>query len=122
MKSIKQMIQEKREWKAQMKRVNKLPRDYKIVYKEVEKYLFSLSAGDGMDTVAGIYQLIDFLEEGAAQQIPVLDYVGRDVGQFAESFRQSLQTKSWSDSFQTNMQDKVTKQLNKLNREDKHDE
>lgn len=108
---IKKMIANKKEWRAYADRVKKLPKDYQVVYKEVEKYLFNFASGDGLDTVAGIYQLIDFLEEGAQNQIPVLDYVGQDVGEFAENYRKSLATQSWADDWQKKVQKNVAKKL-----------
>lgn len=101
---IKKIIADKKEWRAYAERVKKLPPDYRIVYKEVEKYLFNFSSGDGLDTVAGIYQLIEFLEEGAQNQIPVLAYVGQNVGEFAENYRKSLATQSWADDWHEKLQ------------------
>lgn len=91
---LAQMIRDKKEWRTHMARVKKMPRDYQIVYKEIEKYLFNFSAAPGMATIAGLYQLIDFLEEGVKNKVPVLDYVGRDVGQFAEDYSKSLGAKT----------------------------
>ena len=38
--NIKDIIEEKKEWRAHMARVKALPKDYQIVYKEIQKYLF----------------------------------------------------------------------------------
>lgn len=113
MNPISKMIREKKEWRAFQARVKKMPKDYQIVYKEVEKYLFNFATGSGMDTVNGIYQLIDFLEEGAKAQIPVLDYVGQDVGQFAEDYRKSLDAKTWTDATKANVQKNIEAKLHK---------
>ena len=120
-KKLEKMVQDKKEWRAQMKRVKKMPKDYQIVYKEVERYLFSFAAGTGMDTIAGIYQLVDFLEEGATNQIPVLEYVGTDVGQFAENYRQSLATKSWVEEVKQKTQQNVDRKLKDLKEGNKDD-
>lgn len=105
---------DKQEWRAQMKKVHAMPKEYQIVYKEVEKYLFTFADGNGQDTIAGLYQLIDFLQTGADNQIPVLDYVGSDVGEFAESFRQSLQAESWTEDQKNDMQKRVKDKLDRL--------
>lgn len=111
---LKKMIADKKEWRQQMQRVKALPEDYQVVYKEIEKYLFSLASGSGLDTVAGLYQLIDFFEEGAAQGLAVLDYVGEDVGQFAEDYRRSLATDSWVEDQQHKLQSRIESKQNKL--------
>lgn len=105
---------DKQEWRAQMKKVHAMPKEYQIVYKEVEKYLFTFAGGNGQDTLAGLYQLIDFLQTGADNQIPVLDYVGSDVGEFAESFRQSLQAESWTEDQKNDMQKRVKDKLDRI--------
>ena len=110
---IKKQLEDKKTWRLQMKRVKALPEDYRIVYKEIQNYLFSFSAGSGMDTVHGIYDLIDFLEEGAASDIPVLDYIGEDVGEFAENYRRSIQTQSWLDDAKKKASKNVEKSLKK---------
>lgn len=109
------MRSDKREWRAQMKRVHAMPKDYQVVYKEVEKYLFTFAGGSGLDTIAGLYQLIDFLQDGVDNHIPVLDYVGTNVGEFAENFRQSLQTKSWAEDWKNDMQKRAHDKFNHLN-------
>ena len=38
--NIKDIIEEKKEWRAHMTRVKALPKDYQIVYKEIQKIYF----------------------------------------------------------------------------------
>lgn len=115
--SLKKMIEDKKVWRQHEKEVAKLPRDYQIVYKEVEKYLFNFAAGSGTDTIEGIYGLLEFLKEGAEAGIPVLEYVGEDVGEFAESYRASLKTKSWVDDPKKKAEKNVAKKLAELEKE-----
>jgi len=39
---IEDIIEGKKEWRAHMARVKALPKDYQIVYKEIQKYLFKV--------------------------------------------------------------------------------
>lgn len=82
--NIKEIIEEKKEWKAHMARVKALPKDYQIVYKEIQKYIFkvgSVEVKDSMDLFLGI---VDFFEEGAALGKEVLEVTGSDVAAFCD--------------------------------------
>ncbi|MCC3669351.1 DUF1048 domain-containing protein [Terrisporobacter mayombei] len=82
--NIKEIIEEKKEWKAHMARVKALPKDYQIVYKEIQKYIFkvgTVEAKDSMDLLLGI---VDFFEEGAALGKEVLEVTGSDVATFCD--------------------------------------
>ena len=39
---IKDIIKDKKEWSAHVSRVKSLPKDYQIVYKEIQKYLYKV--------------------------------------------------------------------------------
>ena len=71
--SIQDIIEGKREWKALQTRVKSLPQDYRIVYKEIQKYLFKVDPAElteGIDLLTGI---VDLFEEGTAQGKSVLE-------------------------------------------------
>lgn len=75
-----------------MARVNALPHDYRIVYKEMQKYLFKigpveLSGGTGL--LSGI---IDLFEEGAALGKGVLEVTGSDVAAFCDELIKDSKT------------------------------
>lgn len=82
--NIKEIIEEKKEWREHMARVKALPKDYQIVYKEIQKYIFkvgTVEAKDSMDLLLGI---VDFFEEGAALGKEVLEVTGSDVAAFCD--------------------------------------
>ena len=39
---IQDIIEGKKEWRAHVERVEALPKDYQIVYKEIQKYIFKI--------------------------------------------------------------------------------
>ncbi|MBH5316969.1 DUF1048 domain-containing protein [Paenibacillus sp. GSMTC-2017] len=81
---IQDIIQGKKEWRAHIARVKALPKDYQIVYKEIQKYFFKVGPvelTDGMDLLSGI---VDFFEEGAALGKGVLEVTGNDVAAFCD--------------------------------------
>ena len=81
--SIHDIIEGKRQWRAHLARVRALPRDYRIVYKEIQKYLFKVGPVEltGPELLPGI---VEFFEEGAAAGTGVLDLIGSDVAAFCD--------------------------------------
>ncbi len=81
--SIRDIIEGKRQWHAHMARVNALPPDYRVVYEEMQKYLFkvgpvSLTGGDLLS------EIVDFFESGAAGGKGVMELIGPDVAAFCD--------------------------------------
>lgn len=86
------MIEGKKEWRAHMERVKALPKDYQIVYKEVQKYIFkvgTIELEDSTDLLSGI---IDFFEDGAALGKGVLEVTGSDVAAFCDELIKESKT------------------------------
>ncbi|MFH9107153.1 DUF1048 domain-containing protein [Streptomyces albus] len=81
--SIQDIIEGKKQWRAHMARVKSLPRDYQIVYKEMQRYLFKVGPVDLPDgpLLPGI---VDFFEEGVAAGKGVLQFIGDDVAAFCD--------------------------------------
>ncbi|MBJ7695118.1 cytoplasmic protein [Weissella confusa] len=111
---FKQMKADKAEWNKQQARIKAMPADYQIVIGEVQNYFWQFAGGDGMDMMAGIYDLIDFFEEGAANNVPVLDLVGNDVAEFAENALREMQAKRWTDDVKVKINKRVAEKLSKL--------
>lgn len=81
--SIRDLIEGKRQWRAHLARVKALPPDYRIVYEEMQKYLFkvgpvSLTGGDLLS------EIVDFFESGAASGKGVMALIGPDVAAFCD--------------------------------------
>ena len=77
------IIEAKKQWWAHVARVKALPPDYRIVYQEIQRYLFRVGPADLFD--AGVLSgLVDFFEEGAAAGKGVLALIGDDVAAFAD--------------------------------------
>ena len=80
---IQDIIEGKKQWRAHMARVKALPADYQIVYKEIQRYLFKVGPIDVADgrLLSGI---VDFFEEGVADDKGVLELIGNDVAAFCD--------------------------------------
>lgn len=89
--SIQDIIEGKKQWRAHMARVKALPPDYRIVYKEMQRYLFKVGPIDLSDgpLLSGI---VDFFEEGAATGKGVLRLIGHDVAAFCDDLVKDSRT------------------------------
>lgn len=106
---IREIMEQKRKWRAHARRVKLLPRDYRIVYGEIQKYLFKLGPADfeqGMDVLAGI---ADLMEEGAAAGKDVLDVTGKDIAAFCDEL--TLDMKTFADAAEEAAKQAVAKSM-----------
>jgi DNA-binding ferritin-like protein (Dps family) len=88
---IHDIIEGKKQWRAHMARVEALPPDYQIVYKEMQRYLFKVGPIDLADgpLLPGI---VDFFEEGVASGKGVLQLTGNDVAAFCDELVKDSRT------------------------------
>lgn len=109
---IQDIIEGKKEWRAQMARVKMLPTDYQIVYKEIQKYLFKIGPTElsqGPELLTGI---IDLFEEGAALGKGVSQVTGKDVATFCDDLIKD--SKTYADSYQESVDQKILKAMKKV--------
>lgn len=109
--SIQNIIQGKKEWKAHVARVKMLPKDYQIVYKEIEKYLFKVGPVELTDGIDLLSEIIDFFEEGVALEKNVLEVTGRDVAAFCDDLIKD--SKTYADIYQEYANEEVNKAIKK---------
>lgn len=83
--SLSSILQEKREWNEMKRRVAELPEDYRIIYEEMQKYLFKISP-ENVSTKDGVlFELADLFEEGAKNHQKAIEVTGPDVAAFADA-------------------------------------
>lgn len=88
---IQDIIEGKKQWRAHLARVKALPPDYRIVYQEMQRYLFKVGPvglADG-PLLSGI---VDFFEEGVAAGKGVLELIGDDVAAFCDDLVKDSRT------------------------------
>ena len=109
---LKKILGDKKEWKRMEARADALPGDYRIVYGEIKKYLWRFTAGDGMDIVAILKDLLDLFETGAADGKHALDVTGQDVAGFCDELLRGAKTytEKWHDELNRNVMDKLQEQ------------
>lgn len=88
---IHDIIEGKKQWRAHQARVKALPRDYQIVYQEIQKYYFKVGPVDLADgpLLPGI---VNFFEEGVAANRGVLELIGTDVAAFCDDLIKDSRT------------------------------
>ncbi|RDD91052.1 DUF1048 domain-containing protein [Streptomyces parvulus] len=97
---IQDIIEGKKQWRAHAARVKALPPDYRIVYKELQKYLFKVGPVILADGPL-LPEIVAFFEEGAAEGKGVLELIGTDVAAFCDDLIKDSPT--YADAYQESM-------------------
>lgn len=105
--SIKDIIEGKKEWRAHVARVKALPKDYQIVYKEIQKYLFKVGPVDLAEGTSLLSGIVDLFEEGAALGKGVFEVTGTDVAAFCDDLIKD--TKTYADIYQESVEQEFGK-------------
>ena len=110
--SLQDIIEGKKEWRMHMARVRSLPQDYRIVYKEIQKYLFKVGPVDLTEGTGLLSGIIDLFEEGAAMGKGVLEVTGSDVAAFCDDLIKD--SKTYADMYQKSVDQEVNKAIKKV--------
>ncbi len=100
---------DKKDWKKMEARAKALPHDYQIVYSEIQQYMWKLTAGNGMDTVALLRGLLELFETGAADGRHALEVTGEDVAAFCDELLRNAKTYTgnWREELNRNVMHKL---------------
>jgi DNA-binding ferritin-like protein (Dps family) len=109
--SIQDIIEGKKEWRAHVARVKALPKDYQIVYKEIQKYLFKVGPVELAEGTGLLSGIVDLFEEGAALGKGVLEVTGSDVASFCDDLIKD--SKTYADVYQNTVDQEVNRAMNK---------
>lgn len=109
--NIKRMIEEKREYKQQMARVEAMPEDYKFVFKKIQGHMWMFAAGAGYDMMDVHNDLVELFESGIANGKKVLEITGEDVATFCEELLSNCKTytENWKDKLNREIHEKIGK-------------
>lgn len=108
----KKMIEGKREWRQMQARANALPKDYQIVYDEIQKYMWKFAGGDGMDFIAIFNDLLGLFETGVADGKSALEVTGDDVAEFCDELLRNARTYTgqWHDQLNSNVRKRLARE------------
>lgn len=94
---VQDIIEGKRQWRAHTARVRALPPDYRIVYKEIQRYYFKVGPV-GLADGGLLGGIVDFFEEGVASGKGVMELIGPDVAAFCDDLIRD--TRTYADVYQ----------------------
>jgi len=94
--TLKLWKQEKRDYRIYKKRIQALPKDYQIVFKEIEMYMWNYSSGDGRGMMGVLRDLLELFESGAQGGKNILDIVGNDVSNFCDGILKEIGAQTWT--------------------------
>ena len=103
------VVGDKKEWRSMEARADALPRDYRIVYGEIKHYMWRFTAGDGMDIVAVLKDVLGLFETSAAEGKHALEVTGKDVAAFCDERLRG--TASYADTWRESLNRDVAKKL-----------
>jgi DNA-binding ferritin-like protein (Dps family) len=89
---LNKIIGDKKNWKRMEGRAKALPRDYQIVYGEIQPYMWQFTGGDGMDIIAILEDLLGLFETAAADGKRAIDVTGEDIAAFCDELLRNAKT------------------------------
>ena len=106
---LKRILGDKKEWKGMEARAAALPSDYQIVYGEIKRYMWKFTAGNGMDTLAILKDLLELFETGAADGKRALEVTGEDVAAFCDELltNATTYTENWRAALNRDVTEKL---------------
>lgn len=106
---LRKILEGKREWRAHMSRVKSLPKDYQIVYEEIQKYFYKIGPIELSDGIGLLTGIVDLFEEGALQGKGVLEVTGNNVADFCDDLLRD--SKTYFDHYQESINQKVNQAM-----------
>jgi DNA-binding ferritin-like protein (Dps family) len=108
---IREIMEGKKEWRAHKARIEALPKDYQVVYKEIQRYLFKVGPVELVDGLGLLSGIVDLFEEGVASQKSVLEVTGRDVARFCDELLKG--SKTYADMYLESVNQTMKKSIDK---------
>ena len=90
--NLPKLMQSKKEYNAQMKRADALPKAYQYVFRKIQSHMWQFATGAGYDMMQAHEKLLCTFEKGAAEGRSVLEITGEDVAAFCDELLRSVQT------------------------------
>ena len=94
--TLKLWKQEKIDYKVYKKRIHTLPKDYQIVFKEIEAFMWNFALGSGRGMMSVLTDILELFESGAQGGKNVFSIVGEDVSDFCDGILKEVQAQTWT--------------------------
>jgi DNA-binding ferritin-like protein (Dps family) len=112
---IKKIRDEKRAFRAYRRRVEALPKEYRVIFSEIEAYFWNF-AMDGMIDV--LSDIVTLFETGAAEGKRVSEITGEDVLGFCDGLLQEWMSRTWTGQLREKFNARIQKKLAELKSEE----
>lgn len=80
-------LDEKRKYKAMMKKVANMPEAYNFAFHQIQKYMYCVGSCSNDSSI--FYDLIELFETSIAENRSVVDVIGNDVSKFSDEFMEA---------------------------------
>ena len=94
--TLKLWKQEKIDYKVYKKRIQTLPKDYQIVFKEIEAFMWTFAFGSGRGMMSVLTDILELFESGAQEGKNILSIVGDDASNFCDGILKEVQAQTWT--------------------------
>lgn len=102
-----------REFKVFEERVNKLPKDYKDTWEEIEKNLWQYSDFTGRNLISIFDNILDMFEEASINGKRVQEILGNDIKGFCLELVREEGENTFRDKWRKELNKKISKKLSK---------
>lgn len=85
---IRNLMEGKRKYRRQLARAAALPERYRQSFEALQQYLWPCAVGDGRDVLDAQGELLDLMEQGAAEGRTLPELTGEDVAGFCDDLLQ----------------------------------
>jgi DNA-binding ferritin-like protein (Dps family) len=99
----------KRAYRDYKRRVEALPKEYNIVMKEMQSYIWNCGSLDG--SLDLLYDLLALMETSAAEGKRVLDVTGEDVIAFCDGLIREWKGDTWQDTMRKKYSSRIRRKL-----------
>jgi DNA-binding ferritin-like protein (Dps family) len=94
---INKVIGEKKQWKEYKSRKKQLPANFRAAVDALEVHILTFCPATGDELMRALNDLIDLFEQGAEDNKTILEIVGENPADFAETFTNNYIKDSWCD-------------------------
>lgn len=109
---MQDIMEGKKEWRAHVACVKVLPKDFQIVYKEIQRYLFKVEPVELTDGIGLLSGIIDLLEQDVAFGKEGIEVTHSDVVAFCDDLVKG--SKTYADIYQESVDKEVNKAMKKV--------
>lgn len=111
MNTLENIRSQKRAFRAYRKLAKQLPEEYRIVFHEMEAYVWNFSLDGSVEMLS---DLVLLFQAGAAEGKPVLEITGEDVAGFCDELLREWLSRTWQEQVREKFNKRIHDRLSSL--------